>query len=664
MRTRLSSSIALIALLANLSPVTADPVPAILYVAPGGNCLGRTPCYGHPQDAVDAAPAGSVIRIATGTYALPAGASQVVYLTKSLILQGGYRPTEWFSADPFAFPTVLDGQHLGQVMRIAGDSGQPIQVVVDGLQITKGMAIQGGGVAGSAVQLSLRNTVLSDNQATGSGGGLYLSGDSGLTLEYSRVISNTAGDVGGGLALHSSSGQSQLTRSWISGNHALNGGGGLSLVGGQAQLTTVMLVDNVVTQPGANGSGAAASGASLNLAYATVARNTGGAGTGVSLSGTSTLTATNLLAAGQVVAVSASAPSSGTVDGVLWGAGSIWANGANTAGSGSLAVQHAYSGDPLFVALDPANRLTYFHLSAASPARDRSVSAVASYTDIDNESVVNAIADLGADEYSVGGSIHVNVEAGGDIEIGSPDGNPENNHGALFWNASQWVTHGTSAHMYYTDLRTTERLKHYAMIADIDDSAAPELDVANYHLSRTTYTYTVPAQAGGIYRIEASRYRLTANDSPETIWLNSRGTGTGQAYFDIFVQSAVTATLAIRDGSAWFTYSEPIALAAQHDLQDPAGRAGTLTTCDLQDIDRSRYWLDLNGGSDMGGLTYFIHTSHFSHGVVSLGPCFPDEFRVKYLQSATKALEEFRLRPDVVSEIWLPATLYLPFIRR
>jgi len=92
------------------------------------------------------------------------------------------------------------------------------------------------------------------------------------------------------------------------------------------------------------------------------------------------------------------------------------------------------------------------------------------------------------------------------------------------------------------------------------------------------------------------------------------------------------------------------------------GRAGILTTCDNQVIDRSRYWMDINGGSDMGGITYFFHTSNLPTRTTVLGTCFPDEFRVKYM-STTGNLEEFRLRPVVYSETLL-LPIYLPLVVR
>jgi parallel beta-helix repeat protein len=637
----------------------AAAVPAILYVAPGGACLGMFPCYNTPQAAADAAPPGSVIRIAAGSYPVPAGQTQVLQITKSLLIQGGFRPTDWYDPQPITFPTVLDGQHLGRAVLINGNPAQPIEVTLEGVRLQNGQASQGAGISGTGVNLLMRRCIVSNNQASGSGGGIFLSNSSSLRLEASRVISNTSGDMGGGITLLSPTGNSSLYKSWVFGNHANSGGGGISLIGGQVNIETILLTDNAVTLPSATGAGLASDGTQLTLTHTTIARNTGGAGHGISMSGASLLTATDILIAGQVVGLFLAAPGTASVDGVLWGSGATWANGANT--TGSVTVQHAYTGDPLFTGLDQAILKTYFHIGSSSPACNRSILTPVDYRDIDNEAVNASIADLGTDELGSSGTIHVDTEPGGDIEVGNMDGVPENSRGTIFWNGAAWVTNDTAAHMLFTDIQTQDRLKNYTMVADIDGSGPAEQIIGDYHVSRSTYAYIDPAQ-DGVYRIEAAQYRITKNGSQEIILLNSRGNGYGQASFDIYIQIAAGATIAFRSGSAWFNYAETPDLASQRSINDLTARAGSLTTCDLQATDRSRYWVDWDGGSDMGSLTYFFHTSSQPNRFNGLGICFPDEFRVKYM-NATNALDEFRLRPVVYSETLLK-TIYLPMLVR
>ncbi len=90
---------------------------AIYYVAPGGNCGGQTPCYGNIQDAVSTADdANDVIKVAAGLYTgvrtMGAFGSlkfiQVVVITKTLTLRGGYTTANWTTPDPYANPTILE----------------------------------------------------------------------------------------------------------------------------------------------------------------------------------------------------------------------------------------------------------------------------------------------------------------------------------------------------------------------------------------------------------------------------------------------------------------------------------------------------------------------------------------------------------------------------
>ena len=86
----------------------------VITVCPGGGCD-----YVGIQAAVDAAAPGDEIHVATGTYAgvqSRSGVTQVVYLSKTLTIRGGYSPdlTVW---DPSAYPATLDAEGMGRGLR-------------------------------------------------------------------------------------------------------------------------------------------------------------------------------------------------------------------------------------------------------------------------------------------------------------------------------------------------------------------------------------------------------------------------------------------------------------------------------------------------------------------------------------------------------------------
>lgn len=116
-----------------------------LHVCPAG-CA-----YSTIQAAVEVAVTGDVIKVAQGTYSdmhhIPAldtdifTATQMVAITKSITLQGGYSTTDWETPDPQANPTILDASGLGRVMVISGT----ITPTISGFQITNGDASGLGG---------------------------------------------------------------------------------------------------------------------------------------------------------------------------------------------------------------------------------------------------------------------------------------------------------------------------------------------------------------------------------------------------------------------------------------------------------------------------------------------------------------------------------------
>ncbi len=255
----------------------ADVNDVVYVSATDGTCAGHKPCYQNLQDAVVAAPVGSTLRVAAGTYtdADTARVGYVVWIYKTVWLEGGWN-LAFTERNPETYPTILHAQGLGRVLRIYNPS-PGIAPVVEGFVIQGGNATGrsescgisgdcGGGISSSnAAPLILGNVIAGNvattnpstwglgggvhvwggsaaagailsgntiqnnvaNQATtglGSyGGGVYILGVNGAQLVDNQILSNTA-DQGGGVFLQDSD-AADFSRNVISENNALEGGG-------------------------------------------------------------------------------------------------------------------------------------------------------------------------------------------------------------------------------------------------------------------------------------------------------------------------------------------------------------------------------------------------------------------------------------------------------
>ena len=243
--------------------------PGLLYVAPGGNCGGATPCYATVQAAVDAASPGDEIRVEAGTYSgvsARAGVTQTVYISKTVTIRGGYTTTDWTTSDPVANPTILDAQRQGRVLYITGG----VTPTIEGLHITAGDATgllgdwggqdAGGGIYCYMARPTIANSVIADNVGSSnsnvSGGGLHLEFCSGTVVRGNTIVSNTASTGGfgrgGGICLEYS--DALVHGNTIVSNTASTGGsgqgGGLYLYDSDATISGNTVEGNVGSTSG------------------------------------------------------------------------------------------------------------------------------------------------------------------------------------------------------------------------------------------------------------------------------------------------------------------------------------------------------------------------------------------------------------------------------
>lgn len=254
-------------------PVQA--APGILYVAPGGNCGGVTPCFGTVQEAVDAAVGEDEIRVAAGTYLgvnNQGGLAQSVYIAKSLTIRGGYTTTNWNTPDPEANTTELNAMTLGRVVYVTGAA---TEVTLEGVHLTYGDSTglggstsgydAGGGVYALDASVALRHCWITQGNApsNGYGGGLYIR--NGVLDMAAAILETNAAGHGG--ALYLSGSQTRISEdSQFRDNRttATNGEGAAIAVAGTGAFTfTDSLLENNEADAGAPFAGA------LNIAAGT-----------------------------------------------------------------------------------------------------------------------------------------------------------------------------------------------------------------------------------------------------------------------------------------------------------------------------------------------------------------------------------------------------------
>jgi Right handed beta helix region len=150
---------------------------------------------------------------------------------------------------------MIDGGEDGVTLDAGGQSGvmeiQSGNVILTGLAFTNGYSDLGGGLMiWDTADVTLENSLVSDNTATNEGGGICSIGV--LTISDTVVENNYASDVGGGVYIYGGyDGSLAAANLTISHNAARTGGGGLF----NDQAVEVMLTDPIVSDNTARNGG-------------------------------------------------------------------------------------------------------------------------------------------------------------------------------------------------------------------------------------------------------------------------------------------------------------------------------------------------------------------------------------------------------------------------
>ena len=141
-----------------------------------------------------------------------------------------------------------------RIFNINDSQANDIDVEMKGITFTGGDVDDGGGAIRSIENLTLTDSTVTGNSATGNGGAIYADNATQFTLSDSIVFGNTTATDGGGLALYNLSNASIL-RSTISGNNAGNDtgdhGGGVYLF----DVNNLSVVDTTISGNFAGGDG-------------------------------------------------------------------------------------------------------------------------------------------------------------------------------------------------------------------------------------------------------------------------------------------------------------------------------------------------------------------------------------------------------------------------
>ena len=183
------------------------------------------------QTAINAAASGDEIQVAPGVYRISASVDLPANKTNLTL-----RSTQSRAA-------IIDAQHLCRGLFISSTNS-----VVEGFTVRNGITLaSGGGILLYFAPITVRDCLVTGNQAGSGGGGIMMQGEGSL-LENSTVQSNLAVIGGGGVSFSSGEPNQVVNNCMIQGNVSSNSGGGVEFSDGQGTVSNSWVADNRAVQ--------------------------------------------------------------------------------------------------------------------------------------------------------------------------------------------------------------------------------------------------------------------------------------------------------------------------------------------------------------------------------------------------------------------------------
>jgi hypothetical protein len=214
---------------------------------------------------------GDIIHVAAGVYVpstpVTGGAAADISfeISKNVKIIGGYpaNATSGSVATPETNKTILSGNSMAyHVMLICASKIPDLKVSINGVTVTKGNAsatassltINGitfarnyaGGIIIGKSTVELNNCIVSENNSNANCGGIYMKDDAILTLNSSKVVTNTVTGNGGGIWNDGST--LYLFNSEISNNTATGVAGGVYAIHSGTKPTYNYIYNSTIAQ--------------------------------------------------------------------------------------------------------------------------------------------------------------------------------------------------------------------------------------------------------------------------------------------------------------------------------------------------------------------------------------------------------------------------------